>query len=361
MGAEHELDRDVVDRYAAGATTLQIANELGISRREVNAILKRCGVSRRPPVTAFNLPTHTRDRVIRLHAQHMPATEVSRITGLDPLLIRQVWQSVGLPTRVRARNAPKQEPAKTSKISRRPDRMPKDSRAYRDWWIVSHYQDGESTQTIASALGIGRGTVRQVLATHGVQMRPARKPRKLSNSQELDLVQARTGGATIDALAGQFGVSVATVRDILHRHQVPARASGARKLAPDQERDVVKQYRAGTSTTVLAEQFGVAERTVLATIRRDGQKTRPPGKPGKKLTKAQEREVAARYVTGQPVKSIAADCGISRQRVSRIAEKLGVPPRKKRRAPGTVKRRGGKRDPRRSAQAPEKGSRDAKR
>lgn len=345
-----ELDRAIVARYVAGASVARLVTDLGVARSRVNRVLKLAGIPRRKEPTLWAMPPAMRARIIRAHESDLTGPEVADLVGVDQSLVYRVWKSEGLQRRQPRRSGGRKLPARKKTpvhVEGQRRKLPQEAR---DAWIETQYRDGLSMQQVADQVGVSRSTVAKVLRARGVPSRPPVRPQKLSGPEQAAVAARYRDGASLEAVAAEFGVAQETVLNILKRQGQPTRTEKkfSRKLPPEKEADLVARYVAGEPVETLAVAFGVNQGTVVGAVRRAGKAARKPGKPGREVTPEQAADITHRYQAWEAVSHIALDYGIARNRVTQIAVEGGAQPRKKRRAKGTVKRRGGKRDPKRS-------------
>ena len=79
--------------------------------------------------------------------------------------------------------------------------------------LVARYKDGLTVSQLAVQFGVNITTVRSHLKAADVELRPFRK---LSQIQILEVCQLSSSGASLGALAAQFGVSTGTIKRVLH-------------------------------------------------------------------------------------------------------------------------------------------------
>ena len=343
-----DFDQVIVDRYLKGESGVRLAADLGVSRTYVNRVLKQAGIPKRRQPTIWSMSPEMRDQIIRAHDAGLSGSATAYLAGVDVALVYLVWRSESLQrqqTQRRAvrKGAPGRPPLPAMIGGRRV------SPEVRDKWIETQYRDGLSMERIGTGVGLSRTWIGNILRSRGVPIRPPVKYQKLTEGQQEAAVARYAEGVSLEKVAAEFGVAPATIGECLKRHgqQPRTEKKWVRKLNPEQEADLVALYVSGEAIENLERRFQVNEGTILATVRRARERTRTPGKPGREVTSEQAVEITRRYKRGEPVRVIALDYQIARNRVIEIAVAGGAEPRKKRRAKGTVKRRGGRKDPNR--------------
>jgi transposase-like protein len=101
-----------------------------------------------------------------------------------------------------------------------------------------------------------------------------RRPRRLTQAQVKDLIEAYLLGATIKDLAAEHDIHRVTVMDHLRRNEIPRRSDSIR-WTPEQLVEVSDLYREGNSIRVLGERYGLDPSTVAKRLKRAGVQLRP--------------------------------------------------------------------------------------
>jgi len=109
--------------------------------------------------------------------------------------------------------------------------------------------------------------------TSHVQVVPVRTARQLHASEIDRLVAAHSNGATVRALAKQFGIHRSTVGRHLHVRSIDTRPPG---LSSEDLATAAELYRSGWSLAKIADKFGVAGDTVRRRLREIGVRMRGP-------------------------------------------------------------------------------------
>jgi DNA invertase Pin-like site-specific DNA recombinase len=137
--------------------------------------------------------------------------------------------------------------------------------------IIEMYAQGVSRLRIAAALGVGIGGVTKVLTEHDVTLRPWFF-RKITPDAERALVSRYEAGELLTALATEYGVSFATARKVLNRHQIKRRDDrGRKRIYTAEEVATIRQMAAsGASQHAIAKALGSAQPTISKLMAQEG-------------------------------------------------------------------------------------------
>ena len=106
-----------------------------------------------------------------------------------------------------------------------------------------------------------------------------------------------------------------------HRLQPQGKRPAVRKMA---EREAVALYHVGHSLNEVAKRAGVNATTVLHCLRKAGVQPRPRGAP-KSMDPSRTEAMKQRLLRGDSTGPVAADYGLTRARISQIAQAHGFP------------------------------------
>ena len=170
---------------------------------------------------------------------------------------------------------------------------------------------GGSTTSIAAALhSVGRDT--------------QRKLRALSEDQQREAVLRYQAGGGIRPIAKDLAVRATLVSQALQSEGVVIRFSGGRhRFSDEQLQDITRKYADGASIRALAREYGCPATTIYKNLLRAGAALRPPLRPVIWTPERIESVIAA-YRSGEPQKEIAARLGISEAYVRAQLRQAGV-------------------------------------
>ena len=180
---------------------------------------------------------------------------------------------------------------------------------------------------VAQEFGVNPSTIVRLRKKHGLSGSPRvgrGRPglRKLSPAQEQEVLLLRARKVTYRKIAERFGVSIGAVQKAEQRRGgVLQGHSVVMAVEPDVADNIVCRYVAGEHGTDLAEEFGISDATVYRYLGLAGIERRPRGADKRRLTDAQEEEVALRYLEGGAGTTyglLGETFGISRQLVRRV-------------------------------------------
>jgi len=100
---------------------------------------------------------------------------------------------------------------------------------------------------------------------------PKQQQRRLTKSQQADLVERYRSGDLMTDLAETYGIDRRTVSSILKRHDVPSRPRG---LSVEQVQEAVLMYAQGKSLAAIGKDLGVDAGTVHNRLREQGAQMR---------------------------------------------------------------------------------------
>jgi uncharacterized protein (DUF433 family) len=155
--------------------------------------------------------------------------------------------------------------------------------------------------------------------------------RKLSGEQEQEIVERYLQGATVKALALQFGCSTQPVTQALRRRGVPMRSykdyphgpSPQRRFTDGVECEIAESYVAGESVTSLVERFGAPRATIYGLLERMDTPMRS-GAPARLFSSEDAQEIIAAYQAGRSLEELAVARGCTRWTVTDVLERAGV-------------------------------------
>lgn len=183
------------------------------------------------------------------------------------------------------------------------------------------YEEGLSIRDIARISGIGKTCIRNHLNKLGVVMR-----KTIVKPEMVDQwVVAFQNGESVLTIAEQFSVNSETIRTHLKKRGIKMRKQGAQsQITPDEEGQWADLYRAGSSVSQIAKQFGVSETTVSAHLRNIGIKMRKGFETNRKITDEQINEWIELYKSGLSTPHIAKRYKVSSTTVLKYLHDCGI-------------------------------------
>lgn len=155
--------------------------------------------------------------------------------------------------------------------------------------------------------------------------------RRFTDQQEKEIVREYRAGSTASEIGERRNASCETILSILKRRNVRRRRPGPpKKINSQQRRQIAKRYQSGSTLQEIGVQYGIGGTTVANTLDDANVSRRPPGRkasgnkrPGRprKLTEQQEREIVRDYRAGEPIAELAEKTGCHRSTVCRILDR----------------------------------------
>ncbi len=106
---------------------------------------------------------------------------------------------------------------------------------------------------------------------------------KLTIAQRAEIVRRYQDGERVADLAAEYDVTVGAIYYLLRSRQIQCNQAPEKnyKLTPAQRDEVAAAYAEGTSSDLLAKQYGISQNSVARIAARRGVLARPPGpRPG---------------------------------------------------------------------------------
>ncbi len=150
-------------------------------------------------------------------------------------------------------------------------------REERDRRVIELYQKGVPVDEIAKRFCINRATIYSILRRHGIEpMRKRRKSRALTPEEEAELVREYREGKPVQYLLEKYGISTTKLYEILRRHGVELRAKKKghkrRRLTEEEVEEIKRLYQSGVNVYQIAKRLGRPVSTVYAVLKREGLK-----------------------------------------------------------------------------------------
>jgi hypothetical protein len=204
--------------------------------------------------------------------------------------------------------------------------------------ICQRYLAGESGVQLGNAFGVTPATIGNILKRNGVTARTIGKAkRKLTDEQEREICRRYLAGENKTQLCKAFKVgNQRVINKVLKRKGIKSKSlreirSG---LTSADDAQIALRYKAGESSVNLSADFNVTPRTILLILRRLGIKIRQTRRPKNDPSAAQEVEISGRYKNGESMENLAAAFGVTSETVSKVLARNGVAARSHRESHG---------------------------
>jgi DNA invertase Pin-like site-specific DNA recombinase len=188
--------------------------------------------------------------------------------------------------------------------------------------VTKRYQAGETLQTLGLRFGCSDTSVGRVLKKNGIPLRPSHRRAALDPEQLLEAATLYKAGASTTELANRYGCTSKLVVKLLRKQGVETQKDPKIPLA--ERENLVSLYKAGTPLTSLAEKFDCSARTAAKALREAGVGLRPQGGSPDPLDPKLGQEILALRGRGLIQSAIAKQLGVSVPVVSRVLIDHGV-------------------------------------
>lgn len=133
------------------------------------------------------------------------------------------------------------------------------------------WREGLGVQKIARAVGTRNSTISRVLADRGIETRFGGQNHRFKGSQLEVLAAEYRAGASSTELADRYGGSATVVRNTLRRHGVQIRNKGSHKYwTPERLAWLREQHENGRSRKDIAEELGLSQPAIRYKLRELG-------------------------------------------------------------------------------------------
>ena len=180
-------DEDIAKKYAEVGSGRQVAEILGLSYPTIYAALKRLGIDRNA-YTAVRRKRVNAEKAIEYFNKFGSAKAAAAELGLGEVTVGKILREAEFHIKTNRKKKTSPEAIRT---------------------IVRLYLHGESTATLAKAMGLSKPTVWQILKNEGVNIRSANA--RFSESDKRNIVSLYESGLSAKNVGAQFGVSDACI------------------------------------------------------------------------------------------------------------------------------------------------------
>ena len=220
-----EIRNEIIQERNKGMTTLAIAEQLGITNDQVRGVLKKAGLVR-PQESYCNVLSDQDKEIAELRRQGKALSDIARHYGLKHSQVYGI---------LRRFNKISDDPVPLA------DRVLTEKQLELQKKMVELVRSGLTRQQIADALGISIAAVYSWInrynrtAERPLKVRREEQTKKIDNEVKEGIIRERDKGATLAAMAKQFGVSRKTVSNVL------SNAGLAHSHLPDNDKEIRKK------------------------------------------------------------------------------------------------------------------------
>jgi hypothetical protein len=140
--------------------------------------------------------------------------------------------------------------------------------------VIPAFRETKSAAAVAESLGIGHTTVLRILAEAGIERGTPTQvhPHRLKPEQEREVVRRYKAGEFSGSIARDMKCSRGLVRTIARRAGciINGRGNRVRDFSPEQVEEMSRRWRNGDSQTAIAVDMGVSQACVSMHLRRAG-------------------------------------------------------------------------------------------
>ncbi len=209
-----QQEQEAAEAYRQGDSTTTLANRYGVSRAALKFLLRRQGVSVRPPGRPSIPAAELEPKVVQLRLEGVRLRDIARRVGVTGSTVSEILVRRGLHTRLkRGENG-----AARRKI--RPEQEAD---------VVRLYNEGATLAELGSKYGCTPTAVSKTLRRLGVQRhRKAVSPYRNDPAFTSKVLDLRQEGLSLTQIAGEIGVGVAPVARVVRDHMPFGRTCGER-------------------------------------------------------------------------------------------------------------------------------------
>lgn len=195
--------------------------------------------------------------------------------------------------------------------------------------LAVEYEAGSTYRELALLHGGTDISVRSAVRRGGGVPRRAGKRTKWSSASEEEALCLYRAGSSVRALARRYVVNDVVISALLRDAGEPLHPGGRshpRFRSKEEREELVFRYEAGASVAALAKQYGCTAPTIRNAILRGGGGLRRPG-VSKFWTDELIAWVVSQYLTDRSQQSIADELGVSQTAISgRLRQAGAIPP-----------------------------------
>ena len=144
--------------------------------------------------------------------------------------------------------------------------------------ICRRYEAGENTRGLANAYGAVPATIWKILRRTNAKIRNlSESQRKFSNTQEEDICREYVSGSSMPRLAARYQVQACVIHRVLRRNNIECRTISEafktnrvhKKLSEAQELEIAKKYTKGKTSVELGAAYDLDPGTIINIVRRN--------------------------------------------------------------------------------------------
>lgn len=138
------------------------------------------------------------------------------------------------------------------------------------------YMGGDTCAQVAATYGVGLKRLRRRVADLGGQMRSSGGHR-LPDTTRKAIATAYAEGGSYDSVAAAYGISPATVANIVADHGIAPHPTGGtrrRKFTTEEARTLADRHARGESYKALAREYGCSDQCIARAVNRLGHEDR---------------------------------------------------------------------------------------
>lgn len=331
----HDLALEIVRRHRDGERSEDLAKTFGISVRTVRAAVRAlAGGARQKP--GKKVDPERDAAILEAYESGQSTIQIAEQFGLTAPAVK--WAIVRAGGTLRTRKGAMQLAYRNGRRTKNPTVS-----AEKKASLAAGYHAGKTVHQLVTEFGISTSTLYKVLREQGVPIRNSDYSRFDSPERDGEIRRLYEGGANTHELGEQFHLSACainrairraggTIRSVSEARHLevakgvqigPSKGPTSRK-SPELEEAICKGYQAGKTSWALAAEFKIGAETVLRIVRRHGIPIRPGGAPGGLSPEAREK-ARVRFKEGATIRALAREFRVSRSAVRTAVKTLILP------------------------------------
>ncbi len=151
-------------------------------------------------------------------------------------------------------------------------------------------------------------------------------PTKLTELQNKEAIKLYEEGLTTSKIADILGVAGSTIKNILRRNNIRTRTLSEylRKFTPEKELEIIGLYNNGKTMSSIAKQFSSSIATIDRIFKAHKIPKHKPGISSRKISPDQEQEVIKLYSKGKTIKFIAKKYEVNIMTISKLLKRNNI-------------------------------------